>query len=273
MRVLPRPLRSLTLVLCLLGALSPIARAQITFFDGFEGPEFHPRWTASPRSDWTYDFEGQRLNIRGQSVPGPVGITTPIGPFAGNFSVSCLLSVGLDRTGMRSFRMRVDGEIPVPTAPLAAIGYIEYGGGGPLIAAMLPLGPLSIPAPQEPLGGYRLEIRRDGTNLKVLLGQSVLGFQPFPSVPVRSVSFEFFDGGRFLPMSMDSALVVVSPSGLAVIMGAAICHFRRRTSHARFVGVAAAIREVRERVSVDLRHPCGCVVQPGVRQHRTDRRD
>jgi len=245
MRVLPRPLRSLTLVLCLLGALSPIARAQITFFDGFEGPEFHPRWTASPRSDWTYDFEGQRLNIRGQSVPGPVGITTPIGPFAGNFSVAAVIDFGIKSQRPRALRLRLDESDPGAFYPVAFIEYRESPGRSPTFFWSIPgLGGSTI-VPPGPSTEFRLEIRRGGLAWMVLVNQTVVGFSTVGFLePLQSVAMQSFSPPSFDPMSVDSIVVVPSPPAFLVGVLAAGCCSRRRYCYARLVGKSAVVRPV-----------------------------
>lgn len=252
MSTIARCIRSVAGAWCLilLGLLAPEASGQITFFDGFEGPEFHPRWTASPRSDWTYDFEGQRLNIRGQSVPGPVGITTAIGPFGGDFSVSAIVDFGIDRQGVRALRMElglIDAGGPLVAfveyreAPLRAPGFFWSAPGIPGTSGFTPV-------PPGPSSTFRWEIRRDGDTWKVLLNQSVIGWGRGVMNPVDRAAVLSYSPQVFQPMSIDSLFVVPTPSTVVVACVGALIVRRRRHHHARLVGTSTAVRPVRQRV-------------------------
>jgi hypothetical protein len=206
--------------------LAPTAGARTVFFDGFEGPDFHPRWsTVGPSGGvWTYDFADSMFNLRSVTAQAPgqipwrdVGISTPL-DLPGDFTVSA--RVGWEAGG-----------------PARRIGIQVLGAGLLYMDEWLTRTPRyywsfsggvqgSIPAP---VGGFAtLTISRSGQTARALINGVEVARTNLTAPVITGVIIDILgDSRQMQPLHIDSVDVVPSPSTAVLLAWAVLASLAR----------------------------------------------
>lgn len=220
-----------------LALLAPTGAARTVFFDGFDGPDFHPRWsTVGPSGGvWTYDFADSMFNLRSVTAQAPgqipwrdVGFSTRAS-FEGDFSVSA--RVGWAGGGpARSIGIQVPGAI---------IGMDEWLRGSPTFEWSLAGGVRgTLQAPRAAF--VTLTVERIGRSTRALIDGSEVARTTtvFPGSPGFVIVNILGDSRSMQPLHVDWIAVIPPPATSSfvgsIIMG--VLGRKRRRSHARYLG-------------------------------------
>ncbi|MBM4108289.1 MAG: hypothetical protein FJ255_05680 [Phycisphaerae bacterium] len=228
----------LLIAACLACVVASAARGQTIFFDGFSGPELHPRWTHAngPNGgDWTYDFANSMFNLRSVTPSVPFKIpwrgvdfhTTVDLP--GDFTVTA--RVGWTAGGpARQIGIRLLGE----TFYFAELYMDEWLRGTPTY--YWAVGPGAVAnAPAPPGAMIDLTLQRAGTTVRALIGGVEVASASRAPERIRSLTMILLGDSRAMqPLHVDWIHVIPAPATTAWVVSAAVMILsQRRRCHAR----------------------------------------
>lgn len=207
--------------------LAPAAVAQTMFFDGFDGPQLHPRWnTPGPNgSVWSYDFENSMFNLRSVTaqVPGKiwrrrVDLWTSA-EYPGDYSVAA--RVGWETGGpAREIGIQVPGVVLYMSELLAGTPVYYWSLAGGVVGQM--------PAP---VGGFAtLSVTRTGATTRALIdGVEIARTEtPIPGIPGWVHISMVGDSRQMRPLHVDLVNVIPCPSATILFACAAFASLARR---------------------------------------------
>jgi|GEM_PF-3080481 len=228
----------LLIAACLACVVASAARGQTIFFDGFSGPELHPRWTHAngPNGgDWTYDFANSMFNLRSVTPSVPFKIPWRGVDFhtaldlPGDFTVTA--RVGWTAGGpARRIGIRLISDNPAGGGFSYPLYMDEWLTGTPRFSWELLAGRAgSAPAPSGAFVDF--SIARTGATIRAFIDGVEVDRVDGRSERVRSLSIILLGDSREMrPLHLDFVTVVPAPAAgvwVAAVGAVALCRRRR----------------------------------------------